>query len=138
MTSGQLLLYAVFGGLGLWVLHKVGQALTKFLEAAAAVAVVFVTVWLVVKGAWKAGRWLVRHWRTSTTTLAVLAWLRWWGWPSLLITLAVVAAGLGVWRWRHRPSFEPYAGRRLRSWSQRWIVYAPRMPGWLRACGPAG
>ena len=30
----------------LWVLHKIGQALTKLLEAVAAIAVVFLTLWL--------------------------------------------------------------------------------------------
>ena len=95
MTSGQVILYALLAGGGLWVLHKIGQFLTKLLEAAAAIAVVFLTLWLLVKAVWKTGRWLVRHWRTTLTTVAVLAWLRWWGWPSLAITIAVVAAGVG-------------------------------------------
>ncbi len=135
MSNGQLLAYALLAGGGLWVLHTLGRALTKLLEALAAVAVVFVTLWLIVQGAWKTGRWLWRHPRTTLTTAGVGAWWHWWGLPSLGITLAVLAAALGVWRWRWRGSFEQWAGRRLRSWWQRWLVYAPRMPRWLRACG---
>jgi S-DNA-T family DNA segregation ATPase FtsK/SpoIIIE len=52
----------------------------------------------------------------------------------LAITLASVAAGLGVWRWLSLPTFDLWAGRYLRAWWQRWLVYARRMPGWLRAC----
>jgi len=135
MTTLHIVLLVAGAGVGLWVLHKVGQVLTKVLEAAAAVAVVFVTGLLLVKGVWWLGRQVVRHWRTSLTTAAVLAWVYWWGWPSLLATGAAVALGLFLWRRLHRHSFEPWAGRRLRGWWQRWIVYAPRLPGWLRACG---
>ncbi len=134
MTSGQVVFYGLLAGGGLWLLHKIGQFLTKLLEAAAAIAVVFLTLWLLVKAMWKTGRWVVRHWRTTLTTAAVLAWLRWWGWPSLAITITFVGLVLVGWRWGHRGTFEPYAGRWLRGWWWRWAVYARRMPGWLRAC----
>jgi S-DNA-T family DNA segregation ATPase FtsK/SpoIIIE len=134
MTTGQLVLILGGLGVGLWVMHKIGQALAQVLEALAAVAVV-VTVWLLIKGAWWVGRQVARHWRTSLTTTGVLGWCYWWGWPSLLITVAVGTTGLLVWRWLHRDSFEPWAGRYLRVWWQRWVVYARRMPRWLRACG---
>jgi S-DNA-T family DNA segregation ATPase FtsK/SpoIIIE len=132
--SGQLVVLAFVLGVGLWVLHAVGRALTKVLEAAAAVAVVFAAVWLAVKGVWKTGRWLVRHWRTTGTTTVVAAWWHWLGFTSLAITAAVVALGSVLWWWRGRVSFERWAGWRGRSWWQRWLVYAPRMPRWLRAC----
>lgn len=137
MDTGQLVVLALGTGAGLWALHKLGQFLTQLLEALAAVAVVFVTAWLAIKGAWWLGRRVVRHWRTSLTTAAVLAWWHWWGWPSLAITGAVVALGLLGWRLVDRESYEPWTGRHLRAWWQRWIVYAPRMPKWLRACGLA-
>lgn len=135
MTTGQWVLLALGTGAGLWVLHKVGQFLTQVLEALAAIAVVFVTAWLAVKGVWWLGRRIVRHWRTSLTTAAVLAWCHWWGWPSLLTTAAVVGLSLLGWRYVDRKSYEPWAGQHLRAWWQRWMVYAPRMPKWLRACG---
>jgi len=135
MNTGQLVLLTLGLGGGLWVLHKIGQALTQVLEALAAIAVVFVTAWLVIKGVWWIGRKVVRHWRTSIGTAAVVAWCWLWGWPSLAITVAVVALGLAGWRWLGRESFEPLAGRRLRGWWLRWAIYAPRMPRWLRACG---
>ena len=134
MSSAQVVLLLLGAGAVLWVLHLIGRAVTKILEAAAAVAVVFLTAWLLVKGVWKTGRWMVRHWRTTLTTAALGAWLYWWGWPSLAITVGTVVVGLAVWWWRGRASFEPHAGRRLRSWWQRWVVYTPRMPRWLRAC----
>jgi S-DNA-T family DNA segregation ATPase FtsK/SpoIIIE len=133
-VNWQFIIVLATGSGVLWVLHKIGQALTKLLEAVAAIAVVFLTLWLIVKFTWRAARWLVRHWRTTLTVAAVAAWLHWLGWLSLVITVVTVAAMLAVWRWRFRLSFEPYVGRWLRAWWQRWIVYAPRMPGWLRAC----
>ena len=71
--------------------------MTKLLEAAAAVAVVFVTIWLAVKGVWKTGRWLVRHWRTTGTTAAFLAWWHGLGLTSLAATVAVLTLGSLLW-----------------------------------------
>jgi DNA segregation ATPase FtsK/SpoIIIE, S-DNA-T family len=135
VSNAQLLLWVAVAGGVLWVLHWIGRAVTKVLEAAAAVTVVFVTVWLVLKYGWKAGKWVVKHWRTTLTSAAVLAWLHWWGWPSLLITAAAVGIGMGGWWWLGRSSFEPWAGQRLRAWWLRWTLYARKMPGWLRAAG---
>ncbi|OJY45019.1 FtsK/SpoIIIE domain-containing protein [Pseudonocardia sp. 73-21] len=135
MTTAQLMVWAASAGVGLWVLHKVGQFLTRVLEALAAIPVVFITAWLLVKGVWKTGRWMVRHWRTTLTAALLLGWLHWLGALSLGATVGGLALVLLGWRWLGRESFEPYAGRFLRGWWQRWMVYAPRMPGWLRACG---
>ncbi|SHL03491.1 DNA segregation ATPase FtsK/SpoIIIE, S-DNA-T family [Pseudonocardia thermophila] len=46
----------------------------------------------------------------------------------------MVVVGLVGWRQLDRERFEARAGRHLRAWWQRWTVYAPRMPGWLRSC----
>jgi S-DNA-T family DNA segregation ATPase FtsK/SpoIIIE len=135
MSTGQTVLLLAGLGVGVWVLYRVGQALSKLLEVLASIAAIAVTVWLLVKSAWWVGRQVVRHWRTSLTTAAALAWVYWLGWLSLLLTVTVVVVGLLTWRWAHRESFEPWAGRYLRAWWQRWMVYAPRMPRWLRACG---
>jgi len=137
MTTAQLVMCVAGAGVGLWVLHKIGQFLTKVLETAAAIAVVFIAAWVLVRGVWKAGRWAVRHWRTSTAAAVVPAWLHWLGVVSLTATVVGLAVALLVWRCAARASFEPYVGRHLRAWWQRWIVYTPRMPGWLRACGLA-
>ena len=135
MTSAHLVLLVAGAAVSLWMLAKVGHALTKLLEGAAAIAVVFLTAWLTVKGLWRAGRWTVRHWRTSLATAAVLAWWHWLGLVSWLVAVALTAVGLLAWRRADRTSFEAWAGRHLRAWWQRWTRYAPRMPGWLRACG---
>lgn len=133
--NGQLVLWAVLGGAGLWVLYKIGQFITKALEVLAAIAVVFVAAWLAVKGIYKGGRWIYRHPRTSITTAAVLVWIWFLGAVSLLLTVGWVGFALGCWWYGNATSFDTWAGRRLRGWWQRWIVYARHMPGWLRACG---
>jgi S-DNA-T family DNA segregation ATPase FtsK/SpoIIIE len=135
MTSAQVLLLALAVGLGLWLLHELGKAVTRLLEAAAAIAVVFVTAWLVVKGLWWLGRQAVRHWRTTLTLAAVGAWWHWCGLLSLAVTVGFVAVVLLVWRHGDRVWFEAWAGRQLRTWCMRWLYYTPRMPRWLRACG---
>ncbi len=135
MTTAQLTVWAAGAGVGLWALHKIGQALTRFLEALAAVAVVFLTAWLLVKGVWNTGRWMVRHWRSTLSASVLLVWLHWLGALSLGVAVGGLALVLLGWRVLGRESFEPLAGRFLRGWWQRWMVYAPRMPGWLRACG---
>ncbi|MHA6785843.1 FtsK/SpoIIIE domain-containing protein [Pseudonocardia saturnea] len=133
--TGQLMLWAILAGAGLWGLHKIGQFITRVLEALAAIAVVFVTAWLVMKGVYRGGRWLYRHPRSSAAGVAALTWVWLFGLVSLVITAALLAVGLAAWRWLDLATFEPWAGLRLRGWWQRWMVYARHMPGWLRACG---
>ncbi len=128
-VGGALLAVAVY------LLYKIGHYLAKVLEALATAAVVFIALWFAAKGLVLAAVWAVRHWRTTTTVTVVSAWCWWWGWLSLLLTLTAVAAVLWVWRIASLPSFDRWAGRHLRSWWQRWLVYAPRMPRWLRSCG---
>jgi DNA segregation ATPase FtsK/SpoIIIE, S-DNA-T family len=134
-TLGILLV----GGAGLavvvWVLHKLGHALASIAETLAAAAVVFLALWWLAKGLVWLVKQIVMHPRTSLAVLVLAAWWRWWGWPSLVITASLVAAGLLCWRHFHLVSFDQWAGRFLRSWWQRWTVYAPKLPGWLHACG---
>ncbi|GAA4963312.1 FtsK/SpoIIIE domain-containing protein [Pseudonocardia tropica] len=118
-----------------YLLYKIGHYLAKVLEALATAAVVFLALWFAAKGLVLAVVWAVRHWRTTTTVAVVSAWCWWWGWLSLLLTLTAVTVVLGVWRVTSLPSFDHWAGRHLRSWWQRWLVYAPRMPRWLRSVG---
>jgi S-DNA-T family DNA segregation ATPase FtsK/SpoIIIE len=80
-------------------------------------------------------RQVVTHWRTSITALAVTVWWQYWGWPSLALTLSLITTALTVWRWVDLVSFDAWVGRWLRAWWQRWTIYAPRLPGWLHACG---
>lgn len=118
----------------LYVLYRIGHYLARALEALATAAVVFVALYLAAKGIVLAIVWAVRHWRTTTTVTVVSAWCWWWGWPSLLLVALTVAASLGLWRVAAPLPFDRWAGRRIRSWWQRWTVYAPRMPRWLRSC----
>jgi S-DNA-T family DNA segregation ATPase FtsK/SpoIIIE len=131
------LLIASGGALGVivWVLAKLGKALVTIAEALAAAAVVFLALWLVMKAVVWALRQTLTYWRTSLTIVAVLAWWHWWGWPSLATTAGVVTAVLVGWRLLNLTSFDAWAGRHLRSWWLRWTIYAPKLPGWLHACG---
>jgi S-DNA-T family DNA segregation ATPase FtsK/SpoIIIE len=63
------------------------------------------------------------------------AWWHWWGWPSLALTTGVVAGVLTGWRLLVLASSDAWAGRHLRAWWQHWTIYAPKLPGWLHACG---
>jgi S-DNA-T family DNA segregation ATPase FtsK/SpoIIIE len=125
------------GGLGIvvWALAKLGRALITIAEAVAAAAVVFLALWWEIKAVGWALRQTLTHWRTSLTIVAVLAWWQWWGWPSLALTASVAIGVLAGWRLLNLTSFDAWAGRHLRSWWLRWTVYAPRLPGWLHACG---
>lgn len=134
-TFGVLFL----GGVGLavvvWVLHKLGRALASIAEALAAAAVVFLALWWLLKGVGWVVKEIVTHPRTSLSVLALAAWWHWVGWQSLALTAVTVTVGLLAWRRCHLVSFDQWAGKTLRSWWQRWIVYAPKLPGWLHACG---
>jgi S-DNA-T family DNA segregation ATPase FtsK/SpoIIIE len=134
-SIGMLLL----GGAGLavmvWVLHKIGKALIALFEALAAVAVVFLALWGLVKTLLWLVRQVVTHWRTSLTVLVVTLWGQKWGWPSLALTLSVISIVLVAWRCVDLVSFDGWAGRWLRAWWRRWTIYAPKLPGWLHACG---
>ncbi len=137
--NASTVLHLLLAGGGLvvvvWVLNKIGKALTAVLEALATVAMVLLALWLVVKAGYTVVKTAVTHWRTTLCLAASMAWLWWWGWFPVVVTVAVVGVGLAVWRWRHRTSFEPWIGRWLRSWWLRWTLYARRLPKWLRACG---
>jgi S-DNA-T family DNA segregation ATPase FtsK/SpoIIIE len=122
-------------GIVVWALTKIGQALIKVAEALAAAAVVVFAFWLMIKAGVWAIRQAVTKWRTSLTVLAVAAWSRWWGWPSLALTVGVIAAVLIGWYLIDLVSFDAWAGRHLRAWWLRWTVYAPKLPDWLYACG---
>ncbi|TVT20865.1 cell division protein FtsK, partial [Amycolatopsis rhizosphaerae] len=134
-TFGVLLLGGAGLALVVWVLHKLGKALAAIAETLAAAAVVFLALWWLLKGLGWLVKQIVTHPRTTLVVLAIAAWCRWWGWLSLLLAVLMLAAGLTAWWWLHLVSFDQWAGRFLRSWWFRWAVYAPKLPGWLHACG---
>jgi S-DNA-T family DNA segregation ATPase FtsK/SpoIIIE len=134
-TLGILILGGAGLGLTVWVLHKVGKALIAIAEALAAVAAVFIAVWSGVKLlAWLAKQ-VVTHPRTTLTVMVVAAWCWWWGWISLAATLSGLALVALGWWWLDRVRYDQWCGRFVRSWWLRWALYAPKLPGWLHACG---
>jgi S-DNA-T family DNA segregation ATPase FtsK/SpoIIIE len=138
MDAQTIALVIVGGGaLGVvvWVLAKLGKALVTIAEALAAAAVVFLALWLMIKAVGCAWRQTLKHWQTSLTIVALLAWWHWWGWPSLATTAGVLAGVLTGWRLIDLRSFDAEAGRWLRSWWLRWSMYAPKLSEWLHACG---
>jgi S-DNA-T family DNA segregation ATPase FtsK/SpoIIIE len=134
-TIVMLLLGGVSLAVLVWMLHKIGKALIALFEALATIAVVFVALW----GLAKATAWFVRqivtHWRTSLSVLAVALWFQHWGWPSLAVSLGLLTVVLVGWRAMDVVSFDGWVGRWLRAWWQHWTIYAPKLPGWLHACG---
>ena len=137
--DAQTIAWVIAGGGALgavvWLLAKIGRALIKIAEALAAAAVVLFMIWTLIKGIVWALRQVLTHWRTSLTLVALGAWWHWWGWPSLALTIGVVAGALTGWRLLDLASFEAWAGRHLRAWWLRWTVYSPKLPDWLHACG---
>jgi S-DNA-T family DNA segregation ATPase FtsK/SpoIIIE len=131
------LMIAGGGALGVvvWLLAKIGRVLIKIAEALAAAAVVFLALWLMVKTVVWAFRQTLTHWRTSLTLVVLGAWWHWWGPTSLAVAVAVVAGVLVGWRLFDLTSFDAWAGQHLRAWWLRWTIYAPKLPGWLHACG---
>jgi S-DNA-T family DNA segregation ATPase FtsK/SpoIIIE len=122
-------------GIVVWILATLGRALIKIAETLATAAVVIVAVWLMIKALVWALRQVITHWRTSLALVALLVWWHWWGLVSLALTAGVVATVLAAWRLADIGSFDAWAGRHLRAWWLRWTVYAPKLPGWLHACG---
>jgi S-DNA-T family DNA segregation ATPase FtsK/SpoIIIE len=134
-TLGVLVLVAGGVAVAVWLLHKIGKTLVVVAEAVATVAVVFVALWWLVKGlAWMV-RQVGRHPRTSLAVVAVVAWWHWLGWLSLALTVAGLLVMLVGWRLADLPSFQWWVWRWVRAWWLRWTVYAPKLPGWLHACG---
>jgi S-DNA-T family DNA segregation ATPase FtsK/SpoIIIE len=118
-----------------WLLHKIGTALKNLWEAIATVLVVGLVIWFVAKMTARFIRWSVVHWRTTLTAAGVGAWCYYLGWPSLAITAGALVVGLLVWLVVDRETFDPWAGRYLRSWWMRWVIYARKLPTWLHNCG---
>lgn len=118
-----------------WLLHKVGTALKNMWEAIATVLVAVVAIWFIIKVTCRLVRWCVVHWRTTLTAVGTGAWCYKLGWPSLAITAGVVVTSLLVWLLVDRDTFDPWAGRYLRSWWLRWTLYARKLPTWLHNCG---
>lgn len=131
------ILIVVGGGLAVlvWLLHKLGKALITIAEIVTAATVVFVALWWLIKSlAWLVKQ-IVMHPRTTLTVAALLMWWQWLGWLSLSITASSLTLALVAWRLLDVMSFDRWAGRVLRAWWQRWTIYAPKLPGWLHACG---
>lgn len=123
------------GGVLVWGLHKLGKAMVAIGEAVAAAAVLFVVVWWAVKGLFWLLSQLVIHWRITAVVAVLAAWLWCWGWPSLVVTLGSAAVALTGWHLVDAPSCDRWAGRWVRAWWLRWVVYGPHLPDWLHACG---
>jgi DNA segregation ATPase FtsK/SpoIIIE, S-DNA-T family len=134
-TTAALITGGAALGVLVWVLAKIGHALIKLGEALATAAAMAFALWLVIKAVLWALRQTFIHWRTSLSVVTVLAWWQCWGWVSLAITAGACAGVLIGWRLLDVRSFDAWAGRHLRAWWLRWMVYAPKLPDWLHACG---
>jgi S-DNA-T family DNA segregation ATPase FtsK/SpoIIIE len=135
LSTGMMILGVGALGVVVWVLHKIGRALTTVIEALAALAVVFVALWWLVKGFAWCLRQVVTRWRTSLVLVGLAAWVELLGAVSLVSTVAGVVLVLTVWRLSSRVVFDHWCGRFLRAAWLRWALYGRKLPGWLHACG---
>lgn len=85
-------------GVAVWLLHKIGRALATILEVLAAAALVFISLWWLLKSLLWLAKQVVTRWRTSLTVVAIMAWSQYLGWLSLAIVAASVVAVLASWR----------------------------------------
>jgi S-DNA-T family DNA segregation ATPase FtsK/SpoIIIE len=135
LSTGMMILGAGALGVVVWILHKIGRALTTVIEAMAAFAVVFVALWWVARCFAWCLRQVVIRWRTSLTLLGLAVWVQLLGAVSLVSTVAGVVLVLTVWRLYSRVVFDHWCGRFLRAAWLRWALYGRKLPGWLHACG---
>ncbi|MEU4673010.1 FtsK/SpoIIIE domain-containing protein [Amycolatopsis sp. NPDC023774] len=130
-------LVLITGGLAvaLWLLAKLGRAFAAIAETLAALAVVGIAVWALVRAVAWVVRQLVTRWRSCLAVLALTAWWLWWGWLSLVVVGGTLGLTALVWRYLNVEGFDRWCGRWLRSWWLRWAVYGRKLPDWLHACG---
>ncbi|HEY3690147.1 MAG TPA: FtsK/SpoIIIE domain-containing protein [Pseudonocardiaceae bacterium] len=130
-------LVVLFGGLAvvLWVLAKLGRAFAAIAETLAALAVIGVALWALLRAVGWIVRQLITRWRSCLAVLAVTAWWHWWGWLSLSLVGGTLALAAVVWHLVDALGFDRWCGRWLRAWWLRWAVYGRKLPGWLHACG---
>jgi hypothetical protein len=106
LSTGVMILGVGALGVVVWVLHKIGRALAAVLEAMAALAVVFVALWWLVKGFGWCLRQVVARWRTSLVLAGIFAWVQLLGAVSLVSTVAGVVLVFTVWRTVSRVVFD--------------------------------
>src|ERR1044072_3903377 len=96
-TVGTLVLVGGAVVVAVWLLNKIGRALTAALEALATVAMVLLALWIVVKVGYGVIKAAVTHWRTTLAISGMSVWLWWWGWVPVVVVLVLVAVVLVVW-----------------------------------------
>lgn len=70
-----------------------------------------------------AGRWVARHPRSMTSTVVLGASVVWLGYLVVLSAAGVAVVAGASWCLLDRPTFDRFAGRLLRAWWRRWVVY---------------
>lgn len=81
------------------------------------------------------GRFLVRHPRSTGSALVLTPVTVWLGYQTVLMAAGIAVVAGVSWRLLDRPTFDRFAGRLLRAWWRRWLVYHRR---WLRLVASCG
>lgn len=98
------------------------------LATAAPIVLVVVAVMLVIF----IGRRVYRYPASWVLGCAALGLYLLADWPGVLALVGVLGVALGVWAWRHWPSFDRTAARQARSEYRRAAVYGPRWKRTMR------
>ncbi|QUG99589.1 cell division protein FtsK [Saccharopolyspora erythraea] len=74
-------------------------------------------------------RLVVKHPRSSTSTVVVSGAVVWVGYQTVLMAAGIAVLAGASWWVLDKPTFDRFAGRLLRAWWRRWLVYQRQ---WLR------
>lgn len=80
-------------------------------------------------------RWMRRHPRTVSGTIAVSTAVTLVGWQTLVAVLGITTLCGISWRWLDQPTFDRIAGQWMRAWYQRWLRYQRKWPKAAQRCG---
>ncbi|GGJ01659.1 cell division protein FtsK [Saccharopolyspora subtropica] len=74
-------------------------------------------------------RFVVKHPRSSGSTVVTSAAVLWFGYQTVLWAAGIAVLAGVSWRLLDQPTFDQFAGRLLRAWWRRWIIYQRQ---WLK------
>ena len=99
-----------------------------------------VPIWLVLLGflaRWlaRAAWWCLRHPVATGMTVVVLWLYARYGWAGPVVPVAIIAAGAGIWRWRHPSSWWAWFGGPLLGRARRVFVYRRAWREAMVLCG---
>ncbi len=81
------------------------------------------------------GGWMLRHPRTMATTSVLTPTTVMVGYQTVLWAAGIAVLAGASWRLLDAPTFDRFAGRLLRAWWRRWVIYQRQWMRVVAACG---